>query len=71
MTMLIYREEISMVMIEHLLGPKMINTTLAAAMVSMIKEENGYGDRVYKTVQEVASTAFVSSSLRARDRRRY
>ena len=59
MMMLIYREEINMVMIEHVLGHKMIDTTLAVAMENMIGEENGYGDRVYETAQEVTPTALV------------
>ena len=51
-----------MVMINHALGQKMNVTTLAAGMldiVDMINKENGYGDRVYKTAQEMASTALV------------
>ena len=39
----------------------MIDTTLAAGMVDMINEENGYGDRVYETAQEMASTTWVLS----------
>ena len=59
MTMLIYREEINMTIISHALGAKMINTALAAGVVDMLDEENGYGDRVYEIVQEMASATWV------------
>ena len=48
-----------MVVVSHALGKKMIDTTLAAGVVDMLNEENGYGDRVHKMAQEMASTTWV------------
>ena len=59
MTMLIYREEINMVIVSHVQGEKMINTTLAAGLVDMLDEENRYGDRVHEMAQEMSSTTWV------------
>ena len=40
MALLIYRNEINMVMIDHVLGHQMIDTIQAAGMVDIIYEEN-------------------------------
>ena len=56
MALLIYRNEINMVMIDHVLGHQMIDTIQAAGTVHVIDEENDYGDRLYEMVHQLAST---------------
>ena len=58
MTMIIYREEINMTIISHALGAQMIDTSIAAGVVDMLDDENRYGDRVYETFQDMASTTW-------------
>ena len=58
MTMIIYREEINMTIVSHVLGAQMIDTSIAAGVVNMLDDENGYGDRIYETVQDMASTTW-------------
>ena len=59
MVLLIYKKEINMVMIDHVLGNQIIDTIQAAGTVDMIDKENDYGDRVYETVRQLASKALV------------
>ena len=59
MALLIYRKEINMVMIDHVLGHQMIDMIQAAGTVDMIDEESNYGDRVYETVHQFPNTAWV------------
>ena len=56
MVLLIYKKEINMVMIDHVLGNQIIDTIQAAGTVDMIDKENDYGDRVYEMVHQLAST---------------
>ena len=47
-----------MTIVSHALGAQMIDTSIAAGVVNMLDDENGYGDRVYETVQDMASTTW-------------
>ena len=63
MVLLIYKKEINMVMIDHVLGNQIIDTIQAAGTVDMIDKENDYGDRVYETVHQLGSKALVLLGL--------
>ena len=56
---MIYKKEINMVMIDHMLGNQIIDTIQTAGTVDMIEQENDYSDRVYEMVRQMASKALV------------
>ena len=45
-----------MTIVSHALGAQIIDISIAAGVVDIPDDENGYGDRVYETVQDMAST---------------